>query len=207
MYDIVITVEACLRAGTRVDVAWAVETHGFSSQDRSQALALTPGGGRVGAVLSGSADAQLADLAEQGRTRRLVALTVGEVDAMVAGLSCGGDARCLIVPAADLPAELWPRLRDREPVCLVSTLDGETVTGTALFTADTIAEAGPDATELFRRGVSTAAVSDHEVVTVLWPCPRWSSSGPARSPRRWPASRTARLAGPRDRPGRGGHRR
>jgi xanthine dehydrogenase accessory factor len=63
MYDIAVPVAACLRAGTRVEVAWAVETHGFGSRDGTEALMLTPGGGRVGSVLSGSVDARLAGLA------------------------------------------------------------------------------------------------------------------------------------------------
>jgi xanthine dehydrogenase accessory factor len=172
VYDVAITVEACLRAGTRVDVAWAVETHGFSSQDRSEALAITPGGGRVGSVLSGSADAQLTDLAAIGAIGRLVSLTVSEVDAMVAGLSCGGDARCLLVSATELPAELWGRLRAREPVCLVSHLDGENVTGTTLFTSETIAEAGEQTARLFGGGVSTAVVGEGTVTSVFWAVPK-----------------------------------
>ena len=113
MYEIALSVAACLGAGTRVDVAWAVETHGFSSRDAAEALAITPGGGRVGSVLSGSLNDQLADLAGEGVTGRLVEVRASDVDALVAGLSCGGDARCLLVPAADLPAGLWERLGRR----------------------------------------------------------------------------------------------
>ena len=68
-------------------------------------------------------------------------LQVGEVDALAAGLPCGGDARCLLMPAADLPADLWERLRNREPVALVAQLDGDRVLGTSMFTPETITEA------------------------------------------------------------------
>ncbi len=172
MYDIALSVAACLRAGTRVDVAWAVETRGFSSRDPAEALAITPGGGRIGGVLSGSLNSQLAELSDQGRSGRLVSLQVSEVDALVAGLSCGGTARCLLVPAADLPAELWARLRDREPVGLVTRVDGERVLDTRLFTVDTTVDAGEEATALFARGVSATAVAADAVVTVLWPVPK-----------------------------------
>jgi hypothetical protein len=37
MNDIAISVAACLRAGTHVDVAWAVETRGFSTRDHTEA--------------------------------------------------------------------------------------------------------------------------------------------------------------------------
>ena len=172
MYDVALTVEACLRAGTRVDLAWVVQTHGFSSRERAEALAITPGGGRVGSLLSGALDDQLADRATQRSDPRIVDLTVGEMDAMVAGLSCGGDARCLVMSAAELPEDLWARLRTREPICLVTTLDGESVTGTTLFTRDTIDDAGEEIARLFARGVSDTAVSTDQVVTVLWPVPR-----------------------------------
>jgi xanthine dehydrogenase accessory factor len=169
VYEIALSVSACLRAGTRVDVAWVVETRGFSSRDKSEALAITPGGGRVGSVLSGALHDQLAD---QAATGRLVDLTVSDLSATLAGLSCGGDARCLLVPAADLPAELWQRLLDREPVCLVTRLDGDRVVGTALLDAETVETAGEDAARLFARGVSDTIVAADSVITVLWPVPQ-----------------------------------
>lgn len=172
MYDIAVSVVACLRAGTQVDVAWAVETHGFSSRDHTEALALTPGGGRVGSVLSGSLNDRLAGLAGAGGRGRIVDLHVGEVDALVAGLSCGGDARCLLVPATELPARLWERLGNREPVCLVTRLDGDEVAETAVFGRDTIDEAGEDARRLFDRATSGSVIVGDTVLTVLWPVPK-----------------------------------
>jgi xanthine dehydrogenase accessory factor len=172
VYDIALTVSACLRAGTRVDIAWAVETQGFSSQDHSEAFALTPGGGRVGSVLSGSLNDQLADLFGTSPTGRLMELRVDDLSAGLVGLSCGGTARCLLVPATDLPPELWEWLRRREPVCLVTELDGERVVGSTLFTAETIDGASEDVAQLFRRGVSDTLVTPTAVVTVLWPVPK-----------------------------------
>ena len=78
----------------------------------------------------------------------------------------------LIVPAADLPSELWQRLRDREPVCLVTRLDGDDVVTTTMFTSETIAAAGEDVARLFRRGVSDTVVVADTVVTALWPVPK-----------------------------------
>jgi len=172
VYEIALTVSACLHAGTRVDVAWAVETHGFSARDKTEALAITPGGGRVGSVLSGSLNDQLADLAGRGVSGRLVDVRVGNLEAEIAGLSCGGDARCLLISATDLPVELWDRLRERDPVCLVSRLDGDHVASTAIFGQEAIADAGEDAARLFGRGVSDTAVTEDSVITALWPVPK-----------------------------------
>jgi xanthine dehydrogenase accessory factor len=156
-----------------VDVAWIVDTDGFGGRDPADAVAITPGGGRVGSLLSGAGDDQLADVAAgKADHGRLVDVHVGDVDALVAGLSCGGDARCLLVPAATLPSELWERLAARDPVCLVTHLDGREVAETALYTSDTIAGASLTVAQLFARGVSATAVESETVVTVLWPVPR-----------------------------------
>jgi xanthine dehydrogenase accessory factor len=174
MYGIAMSVAACLRAGTRVYVAWVVDSQGFSRLDRNDALALTPGGGRVGSLLSGAADDQLARLAgrDDGGRGRLVDLHVDDVDALIVGLSSGGDARCLLVSASVLGAELWDLLIAREPVCLVARVHGDDVVDTALFTSGSIATAGDDVERIFRRGASDVVVSDDQVVTVLWPVPK-----------------------------------
>ncbi len=172
MYEIALSVSACLRAGTRVDVAWVIETQGFSSRDKNEALAITPGGGRIGSLLSGSLNDQIADLSDQGVSGRMVDLQVGDLEAELAGLSCGGTARCLLMPAVDLPSELWEALRNRDPICLVTRLDGNQVTDVAMFSQATIADAGEDVARLFGRGTSDTLASPAAVTTVLWPVPK-----------------------------------
>ncbi len=172
MFDIAVTVGACLRAGTRVDVAWAVEVSGLGPVDHNEALAITPGGGRVGSLASGALDNQLVDRSAAGLTGRVLDLEVSELDALVAGVSGPGRARCLVVAAEDLPADLWDRLVEREPVCLVARLDGDLVTGYDLYDADTVAQAGEDAVTLFKGRVSATRVDPESVTTVLWPIPK-----------------------------------
>jgi xanthine dehydrogenase accessory factor len=172
VYEIALSVAACLRAGTRVDVAWVVDAQGLGARDMGEALAITPGGGRVGSVLGGSLDGQLADLSAQGTGGRIVALRVGDLDAELAGLACGGDARCVLLPAAALPADLWDRLRAREPVAVRVNLDGDRVVDAATFDAATIADAGEDAARLFGRRTSGSLVEPDAVTSVFWPVPR-----------------------------------
>jgi xanthine dehydrogenase accessory factor len=172
VFDIAVTVNACLRARTRVDVAWAVEVSGFDSVDHNEALAITPGGGRVGSLISGALDDQLVDRSAAGLTGRVLDLEVSEVDALVAGVSGTGRARCLLVAAEDLPADLWDRLLERAPVCLVARLEGDLVTGFDLYDADTVAEAGEEVAALFKGRVSATRVDPESVVTVLWPVPK-----------------------------------
>lgn len=184
MYDIALPVAACLRAQTRVDVAWVVQTEGFGEPaagpggtwDPNEALAITPGGGRIGAVMRGCANDQLTQLARD-RTNRLVQVSVGDLEAHLAGLPAGGRARCLLVEATQFPAELWERLRRRDPVGLVAHLDGDRVTSIDLYDAGTIANAGDEAAQLFGRGVSGALVTDDAIVTALWPVPKLVIAG------------------------------
>ena len=172
MFDIAVTVNACLRARTRVDVAWAVEVSGLGSVDHNEALAITPGGGRVGSLVSGALDSQLVDRSAAGRTGRVLDLEVSEVDALVAGVPGPGRARCLVAAAEDLPAGLWDRLVERDPVCLVARLEGDLVTGYDLYDVDTVAEADEDVATLFKGRVSATRVDPGSVTTVLWPVPK-----------------------------------
>ncbi|MBX6748636.1 MAG: XdhC family protein [Micromonosporaceae bacterium] len=187
MYDIAASVAACLRAGTRVDVAWAVQTDGFGDRREpspgpsptrvaNEALAITPGGGRIGGVLRGSANPQLAELARD-RSNRLVRVSVSEFEAQLAGLPAGGQALCLLVEATRMPAALWERLRRRDPICLVARLDGDQVTSVDLYDRDTVADAGEEAARLYGRGASDTLMTSDAVVTVLWPVPKLVIAG------------------------------
>jgi xanthine dehydrogenase accessory factor len=164
VYGVALSVVACLRAGTHVDVAWLVDPGEFEGLDPADAVAITPGGGRVGSLLGGALDGQLLELAGRERTSgRLVALTVGEVDAIIAGLTDGGDVRCLAVPAESLPEGLWDLLIRREPVCLVTRLDGAgAVVATELVALDEQGAA---------EQVSSVVVAGDTVTTTLWPVP------------------------------------
>ncbi|MGI8879384.1 MAG: XdhC family protein [Jatrophihabitans sp.] len=125
----------------------------------------------VGSVLSGVINGRLGTALADAGPARLVEFEIPEAAALEAGLSCGGAARFLVGSAAELPADLWQRLVDREPVCLVTPVHGDTVDATQLFTRATVAEAGPEVAHLFGRGMSQTGVVDDRVVTSLWPVP------------------------------------
>jgi xanthine dehydrogenase accessory factor len=172
VYGIALTVAACLRAGTRADVAWLVEADGLPVDDWSAAVAFTPGGGRTGTLMGGALDGPLADLAGRRDQGRLVDVEVAEIDAMIAGIPGAGRARCLLVPAGALPAELWDLALARQPLCLVCRVEGDLVAESHLYTGADIAEAGETAAELFARRVAGSATVDDRVVSVFWPVPQ-----------------------------------
>jgi xanthine dehydrogenase accessory factor len=177
VYDVALTVAACVRAGTRVDVGWLVGRDG-PPVDPSEALALTPGGGRVGHVWGGAADDQLADRASIVGRGRLVTVEVGSYEAALAGVEATGPGKCLLVPADRLPDELWERLVDREPVCLVTDLDDDQVLGSRLVDPDGMDAEGAEVLAAWGIGRSTTAVVPGRVVTVLRPVPTLVAAGP-----------------------------
>ena len=172
MYGITVTVSACLRSSTRADVAWLVDVNGLSIADWSDAVVFTPGGGRIGSLAGGALDGQLNDLAGRWNTGRLVNIAVNEIDAMIAGLPSGGTARCLLVPATSLPADLWDLASTRQSVCLVCRTDGDEVVDIALYTADTVAEAGEIAEQLFATRTSGSTIVEGAVITVFRALPQ-----------------------------------
>lgn len=172
VYGIAVSTIACLRGGTRVDVAWSLDPSLLPGFDPADALAITPGGGRLGSLFDGALDGQLVELASVEPERgRLVELTVGPVEAPTLDLPTGTVVPALLTPATELPEELWPLLVEREPVVLVARRDGDDIAAIDLFTEDTVAEAGDEAAALFRRSESGVVVGPDSVVTVLRPRP------------------------------------
>lgn len=182
MYSVALTTASCLRAGTRVDVVWLVDGHGLGSVDAADAIALTPGGGRFGALLDGALSGHLGDLAaRQSTTGRLVTIEVTPVDAAVAGFAHGGTVEAVVARATILPAEVWPLLQRRRAVCLVSDLDGDTLGPIRLYTADDIDAAGDGIAERFRQGPSSTTIDTgphgRRLVSIFTPTDRFVIAG------------------------------
>jgi xanthine dehydrogenase accessory factor len=176
MYEIAEQVEQWLAAGRQVHLAQVVATQGFSSRDPGAVLAWTDDGQTAGALFP-RIDADL-PLTGDRLAGHLAELTVSDAEAVAAGLSCGGVATVLVQNAAVLPAELWSRLRRREPVCLLSELVADAPARTELFTPATIRSAvqvpgAADVPRLFARGTSGAALLTEGdtplAVVALWP--------------------------------------
>ena len=168
MYDIELTVSSCLRAGTEVTVVWPVSTP-QSAVDPSRAMALTPGGGRSGSI-DPSADAALADEARSRRGARLItASTVGPGSG--ATLSAG-EIACAVATGDSLPGELWERLEAREPVALLSRLDGRDIVETRVVSDEDGDEVIAAAVAgILAEGRSAVTVLPQGIITVLVPVP------------------------------------
>lgn len=178
MYEVALSVAACVRSGTRADVAWIIADEGFPLRNKGEALVVTPGGGKIGRLLDGALDDQILALVAEGASGRIADVTVTEVDAMIAGLPSAGRARCLIAAADSFPDGLWDELWAGKAACLVTRLDGDRITGIQAYTdEDVLAGAGEAAAQFYRRGSTDSLVEPDRVVTALWPVPRLAIVG------------------------------
>ncbi len=170
MYDVALSVAACVRSGTRADVAWMV-----APRPSNDAVAFTPGGGRLGQLAGGAFDGLLADVAARRLPRgRLVHHVVTEIESPICGWPVGTEVDFVVVPAEQFPAETWAALLDSRPLAIdTDVVDGEVVA---------VAVAGPEdasgrAADLLRSGQPAAELGESGAITVFAPIPRLVIAG------------------------------
>lgn len=172
VYDIAMTVAACLNAGTRADVAWLVDVNDLPVGDWSSAVVFTPGGGKIGSLLGENVDGKLGEMTGRLTTARLVDLEITQVDALIAGLDSTGSARCIVAPADTLPAELWTLAASRERFCLVLDLDGDEVSASRVYAQHSISEAEAEIQDAFVGGSGGSTVTEDRVISVFVAIPQ-----------------------------------
>jgi xanthine dehydrogenase accessory factor len=170
VYDVALSVAACARSGTRADVAWMI-----SPTVSNEAVAFTPGGGRVGHLAHGAFDGLLADVASRRLSRgRRVTHEVTSLEAPLCGLAVGTPVEFLVVPADQLPSDIWPTLLEHRPVGIAAEIaDGE-VTALEVVTPDS---AEGRLAEMLRSGDPAVDLGPSTVLTVFAPIPRLVIAG------------------------------
>lgn len=160
VYDIALSVAACVRSGTRADIAWMVLP---TASD--QALALTPGGGRIGRLAFGAFDGLLTDAAARHLpTGRLIDHVVSEMESPICELPVGTVVKFLVVPADQFPSLTWSLLLDHSPLVVVASMSKDMVTEI------NIESGGADARLMVN-------VEIDSITTVLAPTPRLIIAG------------------------------
>lgn len=170
MYDIALSVSACTRSGTRADVAWMI-----SPTSSDEAIAFTPGGGRIGSLAGGAFDGLLADVA--GRllpTGRRVTHIVTEVESQIANLPTGTTVEFLVVPAAAFPESFWHALLRRETLAVSARVDHDEVVAVDVIPA---ADAQGLVLELITAGRPVTHRVEDTLICVLAPVPRLLIAG------------------------------
>lgn len=170
MYDVALSVSACARSGTRADVAWMI-----APLASNEAVAFTPGGGRVGQLAGGAFDGLLADVAARRlSTGRLIRHEVTAIEAPLAGMAVGTPVEFLIVPAEQLPSDIWPMLLVHRPVGILADVQDGEVTSLDVATSET---SDGRLADLLRAGDPAAEADAGVVRTVFAPIPRLIIAG------------------------------
>lgn len=170
MYDVALSVAACARSGTRADVAWMI-----SPTASNEAVAFTPGGGRVGHLAQGAFDGLLADVASRRLSRgRRVTHEVTSLEAPLCGLAVGTPVEFLVVPADQLPSDIWPKLLEHRPVGIAAEASEGEVTALEVVTPDS---AEGRLAEMLRSGDPAVDLGPSTVLTVFAPIPRLVIAG------------------------------
>ncbi len=173
MFDIALSVNACVRSKTRADIAWMVTPNASA-----QAIALTPGGGRIGSMFDGAFDGALIDFVNRKlSTGRLLDVAINDFEATITGLQAGTLAKFLVVPAEHFDPDTWPALIDRVPIAVVTHLTEDEVTRVDVFDESTISTADQQTAELFAKGTSTVSMQADRIITILFPITRLVVAG------------------------------
>lgn len=178
MYDLALSVQACLRANTRTDIAWLVSSEFLKNVNASDSIAITQGGGRVGSVAGGVFDGQIQDIAERELSKgRLADLIVGPLEASFSKLPLNSISRFIVVPANQFPEDLWKILLNRKSVAIVIHHRDSVVEKIEIFSKENIGKASPEIQELFLTGDSKVVELDNLVITILRPIPKLIIAG------------------------------
>lgn len=170
VYDVALSVSACARSGTRADVAWMV-----SPTATNQAVAFTPGGGRVGQLAGGAFDGLLADVAARRLSHgRLVAHEVTAIEAPLCDLAAGTPVEFLVIPADQLPSDIWSILLAHRPVGITARVEQDEVIALEIVTPDS---AEGRLAEMLRSGDPAVETDAGTILTVFAPIPRLVIAG------------------------------
>jgi xanthine dehydrogenase accessory factor len=131
VYDVALSVLACLRANTDIHVAWIASDE---LSDGTAAVALTPGGGQIGSLLDGALDDAIVQAVPNiGDLGGIIAVEIGPAEALITGRPLGTELSIAVVPGTAVPEDTWETFVDRKPVDFLFRLDGDRFTGFELI--------------------------------------------------------------------------
>jgi xanthine dehydrogenase accessory factor len=144
----------------------------------SEAILLTPGGGKIGSLVGGGFDGQLSEEAARKLSiGRIIELDVSPFDSTITGIPTGTNLRFALIPASLLEPEIWPALLAREAIAIVAQVAHNEIIHTEFFTSSTIVAAESDVIEIFHGGVSKVVDLGDRIVTVYIPVTRLVIAG------------------------------
>lgn len=147
-----------------MDVAWSLDPTLTPRFDPADAVAITPGGGRLGGLYGGALDSRLIEHAAAKPTEaRILEVDLNAIEADALGLVPGSVIRVFTAPADALPEGVWGHLLERQPIGLRAAMDDGRLSAIELVS---------DVSE------STVTFADGTVTTTWSPTPTLVVMGP-----------------------------
>jgi len=170
VFDIALTVNACVRSNTRADIAWLISSEPFFESAISDAIAITPGGGRIGNLLSSAFDGELIEVAKRKLpTGRIVKREVSAFDSTISSIPQGTKLKFALLPSGLIDADIWQAFLDRESIAVVCHLNGEEIVKADYYTSVSIVAAEPDVIENFNQNKSMTVDLGDRILTIYHP--------------------------------------
>ena len=170
MFDIALTVNACVRSNTRADIAWLISSEPFFESAISDAIAITPGGGKIGNLLSSAFDGELIEVAKRKLpTGRIVKREVSAFDSTISSIPQGTKLKFALLPSGLIDADIWQAFLDRESIAVVCHLNGEEIVKADYYTSVSIVAAEPDVIENFNQNKSMTVDLGDRILTIYHP--------------------------------------
>jgi len=181
MYDVTLSILACLRSNTKADVAWVYGANQLEFPILQESIVYTPGGGKIGTLTNGVFDSYLLEvtsgLTEKGRK---IEVTLREFESTLANLPNGFAASILVVPAAQFPSKLWELTTTRSPFLMKLDIQGDRVNQIDVFDIDEVKKLDQHLQDEFNRKKNLVLEQQDQIICIFWPSPRLviAGSGP-----------------------------
>jgi xanthine dehydrogenase accessory factor len=170
VYEIALSVNACVGSNTRADVAWLVSSTDSIIPMSFDAIAITPGGGKIGSLVNSTFDGPLIDQATRKLAHgRIITRVVTEFESMLSNVPAGTTLKFAMLPSTAIESGIWQSFLDREPIAIVCHLNGDEIVRSEYFTSVTIIAADPQIAEEFSKKKSMTLDLGNRIVTIYHP--------------------------------------
>jgi xanthine dehydrogenase accessory factor len=178
MYEIALSVNACVGSNTRADVAWLVSSTDSIIPMSFDAIAITPGGGKIGSLVNSTFDGPLIDQATRKLPQgRIITRVVTDFESTFSNVPAGTTLKFAMLPSTAIESGIWQSFLDRESIAIVCHLDGDEIVRSEYFTSVTIIAADPQIAEEFSKNKSMTLDLGDRIVTIYHPITKMVIAG------------------------------
>jgi len=178
MYEIALSVNACVGSNTRADVAWLISSTESIIPMSFDAIAITPGGGKIGSLVNSAFDGPLIEQATRKLpTGRIITRVVTDFEAIMSNVPAGTTLKFAVLPSSAIESGIWQSFLDRESIAIVCHLDGDEIVRSEYFTSVTIIAADPQIAEEFSKNKSMTLDLGDRIVTIYHPITKFVIAG------------------------------